>query len=76
MQITIKYGPDTHVITPFNQPTIQALKRDQTARAVLGYGDNVRALIDGVEQPDGVLVPDGALVTMETKCNTKAQPTQ
>lgn len=73
MNIIVKYGVDEHTIHPMNPPTIKALKQDETLRAVLGYGDNVKALIDGVEQPNELLVPDNAVVRMETACNTKAK---
>lgn len=72
MTITVRYGVDAHQLTTANQPTFGQVKSNQTCRVVLGYGDNVRAMLDGVEQPDNALVPDGAIVTLETRCNTKA----
>jgi hypothetical protein len=74
MKITVKYGMDEHKLESISPPTIQTIKQSDTLKAILGFGDNVRALIDGVEQPNGLLVPDGATVLLETTCNTKAQP--
>jgi hypothetical protein len=72
MKITVKYGMDTHVLESISAPTIGALKTNETLKAVLGFGDNVRALIDGVEQPNTLLVPADSVVRLETACNTKA----
>lgn len=72
-KVTVKYGIDLHTIESMSQPTIQSIKTDSMLRAILGHGDNVRALIDGVEQPNGLLVPNGATVVLETACNTKAK---
>lgn len=73
MKITCKFGVDTHVLETNNAPTIGALKCNETLKAILGFGDNVRALIDAVEQPNTLLVPDGTTVRFETACNTKAR---
>jgi len=72
MQYKVVYGIeslDREALTP---PTVGSVKKDTVAKAVLGYGDNVRALIYGVEQPDNALVPEGAEVVLETKANSKA----
>lgn len=73
MNITVKYGIDQinkHVET--ENVTISQLVDDYTIRAALGYGDNVRALINGVEQPGHAQVPDGATIVIETRANSKA----
>jgi hypothetical protein len=72
MSITVKYGVDSHVLESINPPTIGSVKSNATLKAVLGFGDNVRALIDGVEQPNTLLVPFGSTVLLETACNEKA----
>ena len=72
MKIIVRYGPDRHELESINPPTVGSLKKNDTLRAIFAWGDNLRALIDGVEQPDALLVPEGTTVTMETACNTKA----
>ena len=51
--------------------TIGDVVQDSNVKAVLGYGDNVRALIFGVEQDFGTDAPAGATIKVETKANTK-----
>jgi hypothetical protein len=73
MNVKIKYGIDEfdkHTLS--DSFTIGQLIRDDETRAYLGYGDNVRALINGVEQPESAIVPDGATVVIETRANSKA----
>ncbi len=51
--------------------TAASLIEDETLQAVLGHGENVRALIAGVEVGPSVEIPSGAIVVLETKANTK-----
>jgi len=70
--VTVKFGSE--VISknvPFGT-TIGQLINDPDLRATLGYGDNTRALINGVEQPNSAVVPNGAIVKVETRANSKA----
>lgn len=69
---TVKYGCESYDKDSISQPTIGEVRSDSTLKAILGFGDNVRALIHGVEQPDEVRVPEGAVVVLETRANTKA----
>ncbi len=76
MTVRIVYGiesQDREYITP---PTIGQIKSDPVLRAVLGHGDNVRALVHGVEQPDTAIAPDVSMgeVLLETKANSKQKP--
>ena len=41
-------------------------------RAALGFGDNVKALIDGAAQPMTNGVANGDVITVETAANSKA----
>ena len=41
-------------------------------RAVLGYGDNVRALVNGIEQPSSTQISLADELVLETKANEKA----
>lgn len=51
--------------------TIGDVVNDNNIRAELGYGDNVRALILGVEQEFSTIAPAGATIRVETRANTK-----
>lgn len=72
MQFTVVYGIESQDREVINAPTIGQVKQDPALKAVLGFGDNVRALVHGIEQPDNAIVPEGAEVVLETKANTKA----
>jgi hypothetical protein len=52
--------------------TIGEIIHDRNVSAAAGYGDNVRALINGVEQGEDVVPPAGSTIRVETKCNAKA----
>lgn len=71
MRIVIKHGLQTAVRDFDRCPTVDEIKRDSSLRAELGYGDNVRALIGGIEQP-GYTPVSGGTVTIETASNQKA----
>ena len=72
MQITVRYGIESTTRSYDNAPTIAAIKGDHNLKAVLGYGDNVKALINGIELGSDVTIPSGATVVIETACNSKA----
>jgi hypothetical protein len=46
---------------------------DPNLKLVCGYGDNVRALVSGVEQPGTAIAPDGGTIVVETRANNKAK---
>lgn len=71
MSITTKYGVQSVTRTLPDPITVGDLVSDENLKAVLGYGDNVRVLIAGVEQPNDLVLHDGATVVIETKTNTK-----
>jgi len=71
MILTIRYGFRNTTRTFTVAPTVEQLKRDPSLRTELGYGDNVRVLVNGVEQPNHVQIP-GPSVTLETAANQKA----
>jgi len=71
-KVTIRYGVDS-INKTFEIPvTIGQLRNNQEIRAALGYGDNVKLLINGVEMPDNAVVPNDGTVVVETRCNAKA----
>lgn len=72
MQITVKYGCDQISKSFDAAPTVAELKENDSLQAALGYGDNVRVLMNGVALSDGTTIPSGAVVTIETAANEKA----
>jgi hypothetical protein len=52
--------------------TFGDLQASDAFMAALGYGDNTKALVDGIEQDRRTVIPDGAVVRLETAANTKA----
>ena len=70
--ITVKYGVDEitkHVEADF---TFGDLQGSDTFKAALGFGDNTKALVDGIEQNRDTVIPANATVRIETAANTKA----
>lgn len=71
-KITIRYGSQSRATNVDSGATIGMVIADQTNKIILGYGDNVKALVHGVEQPGDAVPSDGATITLETKLNQKA----
>jgi len=72
MNVTVRYGVETYDKEFAGSPTIAEVRSNTSLKAILGFSDNVRALINGVEQPDDVRVPEGSVVQLETRANQKA----
>lgn len=72
MTFNVKYGIDTHPVVRAIAPTVGQVKQDTNLKLILGFGDNQRALVNGVEIPDEVTVPEGCTLVLETKANEKA----
>lgn len=72
MTVRIKYGVEELTKSFTTTPTVGQIISDPNIKAGLGFGDNVKALIGGVEQPDTVGVPDGTTLVIETAANRKA----
>lgn len=71
-KVTVRYGVDS-INKTFEIPvTIGQLRRNAEIRAALGYGDNIKLLINGVEMPDDAVVPNDGTVVVETRSNAKA----
>lgn len=70
MTLQIKCGLRTATRQYGIAPTVADIKRDNGLRLELGYGDNVRVLVNDTEQPDFVQIP-GNSCTVETKANEK-----
>lgn len=71
-KVIVQYGAETHTHTASIQPTVGTVLGNSTVRAVLGFGDNVKGLVGGVEQTTDTPLPDGAVLRVETKANQKA----
>lgn len=70
-EIVIQFGTDKYPRQFPSEATIGQVVNDPNVRAYHGYGDNVRALILGVEQDFNTPAPAGAVIKVETKANTK-----
>ena len=70
--ITVKYGVDSITKQVESGLTFGDLQENDSIKGALGYGDNVKALVEGIEQNRNTVIPDGAIVRLETAANTKA----
>lgn len=70
--ITVNYGADSHRVLTSDNDTIQAVVSNPSTKAILGYGDNVKALVNGVEQSLDAKLAGVDEITLETKANSKA----
>ena len=71
-KITVQYGVDSINKQVESSFTFGDLQEDDSFKAALGFGDNTKALVDGIEQSRTTVIPDGATVRLETAANTKA----
>ena len=72
MTITVKYGVSSVTREVESGTTYQQLVSDEHLKAVLGFGDNVKASLNGIEQPMANSIPESVLVVLETRANSKA----
>ncbi len=70
--ITVRYSSDSRTVAVDDNATVGAITKDTTTKIVLGYGDNIKALVGGMEQPVDAIPCDGATLVIETKANSKA----
>lgn len=71
-KVTVKYNVD-EVSRELNEgTTYRQVVSDANLKAVLGYGDNVRVLVNGVEQSMDAAVQNGVIIRIETAANSKA----
>lgn len=71
--VRVRYGADEVSRNFETQPRLRDVTNDANIKASLGFGDNVRGLVSGVEMNPDSYIPSGALVTLETKANQKAE---
>src|SRR5438552_1771878 len=73
MQVTGHFGVGYSLtITLPEGTTVGQFLRNPRVKAGLGHGDNVRAVIDGVPQPESAELSDQDEVHIETNVGTKA----
>jgi hypothetical protein len=70
--ITVKYGVDQITKQVEDDFTFGDLQDSDTFKAALGFGDNTKTLVDGIEQNRDTIIPAGTTVRIETAANTKA----
>jgi len=70
--ITAKYGVDSINKQVEDDFTFGDLQESDTFKAALGFGDNTKTLVEGIEQSRGTVIPQGAIVRLETAANSKA----
>ena len=70
--ITVNYGVDSINKQVGEDFTFGDLQNSDSFKAALGFGDNTKALVGGIEQNRDTVIPAGATVRLETAANTKA----
>lgn len=70
--ITVKYGVDSVTKQVEDDFSFGDLQADDAFKAALGFGDRIKALVEGIEQEANTVIPAGATVRLETAANTKA----
>ena len=70
--LTVRYGGDEHRVSVDSSAPISDIVRNSSTKAVLGYGDNVKALVHGVEQPLSNQIGSASELVLETRANEKA----
>ena len=70
--IIVQYGSSVRNVSCNAGATFAEVIADSNTRVILGYGDNVQAVVGGCVQPSDAVVPDGAVVKLENKANQKA----
>ena len=71
-KITVQYGVDSLTKQVESDFTFGDLQDSDSFKGALGFGDNTKALVEGIEQNRETVIPDGATVRLETAANTKA----
>ncbi len=71
-KVIVRYGVDSTEVTVASTATIGSIISNPSTKIILGYGDNVKALVGGVEQENSAQVADGMEIVLETRANSKA----
>lgn len=77
MIVNVHYGID-EVPKNFDRDSISVgeVIANSTVKSALGYGDNVKGLVSGVEVPNSAMLTDGDHLYIEVKANSKAVTNQ
>lgn len=70
--LTVRYGGDEHRVTVEPTTTIGEIVGNSNTKVILGFGDNVRALVHGIEQSMNAQIGSVEELVIETKANEKA----
>ena len=70
--IIVSFGGDSVPRSVEDDANIGSIVGDGNVKAQLGYGDNVRVLVNGVEQPSTAIPSNGTKLVVETRTNSKA----
>lgn len=71
--ITIQYGAGNSVTKDRNgYTTVGAILSDRNLRAILGFGDNTEARINGLAASPDMAIPAGAVIDLVAKASSKA----
>jgi len=70
--VSVRFGTETASRSFSDGITVGQVINDPGIRAELGYGDSIRALVNGVEQNSANIAPNGGTVVVETRANSKA----
>ena len=71
VSVTVRYGLERSITTVVPAGSTIEFVLDKV-RAALGFGSNVKALIDGASQPLTGNVAEGDTISVETAANSKA----
>lgn len=72
IKVTIEFSGNSISKSVSAGTTVGAVISDANLKAVLGFGSNVEAQIDGVTAANDAALSEGDTVTIVTKANTKA----
>ena len=73
INVTVRFGCDTASRSFADGTTIGTVLADAGLKAELGYGDSLRALVNGVEMNHATLAPNAGTIVVESRANAKAQ---
>lgn len=70
--VSVRFGGMTATRTFDDSATTHDVVNNPGIKAELGYGDSIRALLNGVEQNNNTVQTNGATLVVETRANSKA----
>lgn len=73
VSVNVRFNSETYTRTYADNSTINDVLGDRDLKMAAGWGDNVRALVSGVEMPSTSVLSDGSTVVVETRANSKAE---